>query len=1446
MRIRRLELYGFKSFCDRTAFTFGDGISCVVGPNGSGKSNVVDALKWVIGEQSARSLRGADMQDVIFAGSANRKPVGFAEVQLTLAADDGEPFPGEYAGLREVQVGRRLHRSGASEYLINQVKCRRRDVVDLFLDTGVGTNLYSFIEQGRVDKVVSATPPERRELIDEAAGISRYKQRRAEARTRLEATVTQLDRAADVADEMARRLAVLEKQVVKAARFRRLRARVRQRETFLSLVKYRGLSADRRALQQQMRDARGEEAAARRGVARREEDLRARREEVASVDAAATTWRDELAEHDARLRELASQRQLHGQRAEELAAQATQAQAQQEQVALEQEGVGRQLANLREALAATEAALASRAGSDDEARAHVERLEAAAETARVARATARTHEASSRDALAKVEARQQALALRLEELPEQLEAATLRVATLGDEQAEAAKALEAATSEAEATTATVAAARAEQVDAEKALAAVEAEIARRRAAAEARLAQAMAEVNRKRSDLATLERSQRAAEAERQRQHQRRQKEARQQRDRTVQQQVGRGRAWVDAVRSVGTRRLRGAESDLARARAEADAALRAAEREARQEGERRLQAVLAQTEERIRGVLGPLRSAASGARSRRDGLRDDVAQVRVRQAKAEARVASLEARLADSEASSDLGPALVDRLEPEAAQAALDTLGRRASLPAMAAPEAVLEARDRLPEGTTVEVYAEWHRPTPPAVVATLAEALAHHQATGEGARVAGSSERIEADGTVVLARGDVAGPAERRLRWRRELDEAVQAREEALQEEARLITAQEAAEQALTEAEAALATAEREAEGARRQARRAADQQAAAAVQAVLDEGAARREAVEAEGQVRVEAARGAADAAVREALAAREAAEAVLRDQADQALALAERAAEAEQAAAREAEGQVHGEATAAVDAALAAAEAVRATPPEALPDLDGPRSRLAAARDRAGAAAARAAEAAQRRALAQAKVDTLARDARGAHAEEAGLTARLEQARADAEAVAVELGEARAAQVAAVARRERAEVDAEDASRVASEAAQALASARAEGSALSERKSGQQARLQELQARHDALVRQGSDAAQRAEGARVRGGEAAAASEAAAAEAAELETVRAASYDRLERERGRSSELKASMAEAETDLAALQERFRKATQHMQDLVEQSTAVRAEIEALRQRIDERYQVSLPGLLDRLDRNGRLDLQVDPAVAEGLKVGQRVVEGVDALVVRPAHLDDAEAVKVALGELEEDRAALQRLGEVHLGAMEEYEELATRHSELATQREDLEGSVQRLRAAIAKMNKTCRERFREAFDQVNENFQVSYPQLLGGGTARLALTDDEDLLETGVEIFVQPPGKRLQSLSLLSGGEKAMTAIALLIALFRVRPSPFCVLDEVDAPLDERNGGRFNGMLRDLATTSQFVVITHNRKTMECADTLYGVSMTTPGVSSLVSVAL
>jgi chromosome segregation protein len=202
--------------------------------------------------------------------------------------------------------------------------------------------------------------------------------------------------------------------------------------------------------------------------------------------------------------------------------------------------------------------------------------------------------------------------------------------------------------------------------------------------------------------------------------------------------------------------------------------------------------------------------------------------------------------------------------------------------------------------------------------------------------------------------------------------------------------------------------------------------------------------------------------------------------------------------------------------------------------------------------------------------------------------------------------------------------------------------------------------------------------------------------------------------------------------------------------------------------------------------------------------------------------------------------------RAKIDRLGPVNMMAIEQYDELETRHTFLTTQRKDLVDSITLTTEAITRIDETTRQRFSEAFSAINRNFQEMFTTLFGGGRAGLTLLDENDPLESGIEIVAQPPGKRLQSVQLLSGGEKALTAISLMFGLFKYKPSPFCLLDEIDAPLDDANIGRFVGMLRSMQEHTQFILITHNRKTMEIADRLYGVTMEEPGVSKLISVQL
>ncbi len=239
MRIKKLELLGFKSFKDKTVISFDEGITGIVGPNGCGKSNIVDALVWVMGEMSAKHLRGSSMDDVIFAGSQDYAPLGMAEVSLTLE-NDGGPFPVRYLNHSEVMVTRRLHRSGESEYLINKEPSRLRDIQEIFMDTGAGSKGFSIIEQGKIGQIITSKPHERRSIIEEAAGITKFKARKRESVRKLAATETNLTRLADIVRELKRQLDSLERQAQKAERYRKIKNELRDKEVWLSAIQVSG------------------------------------------------------------------------------------------------------------------------------------------------------------------------------------------------------------------------------------------------------------------------------------------------------------------------------------------------------------------------------------------------------------------------------------------------------------------------------------------------------------------------------------------------------------------------------------------------------------------------------------------------------------------------------------------------------------------------------------------------------------------------------------------------------------------------------------------------------------------------------------------------------------------------------------------------------------------------------------------------------------------------------------------------------------------------------------------------------------------------------------------------------------------------------------------------------------------------------------------------------
>ena len=341
----------------------------------------------------------------------------------------------------------------------------------------------------------------------------------------------------------------------------------------------------------------------------------------------------------------------------------------------------------------------------------------------------------------------------------------------------------------------------------------------------------------------------------------------------------------------------------------------------------------------------------------------------------------------------------------------------------------------------------------------------------------------------------------------------------------------------------------------------------------------------------------------------------------------------------------------------------------------------------------------------------------------------------------------------------------------------------------------------------------------------------------------------------SLQRLSEEEGKIAvdlENARSKARAEKDQVRVEELAARAARDRRDAAKDRQvaaevawqAVKLAVDALLHTAEERHGLSLPSLLDRVDRDGAILVPGwEPSEAER-ELGAEVVPTL-RLDGQALDLSDTEIAErhLAVAAL---RETLFKLGEVDPEAIPEYHVVRAQFLDIDRQRKDLDQAIEVIESAIARINQTCRERFRETFDLVHEHFAVIYPTLVGGGSARLDLTDAEDLLTCGVEMLVQPPGKKVQVLSLLSGGEKAMAAIGLIFALFKVKPSPFCLLDEVDAPLDEGNGTRFNAMLRVMSASSQFIVITHNKKTMEAADVLYGITMPEPGTSRVVTVRL
>lgn len=1286
MHLKALTLRGFKSFASATTLRFEPGITCVVGPNGSGKSNVVDALSWVMGEQGAKSLRGGKMEDVIFAGTTGRPPLGRAEVSLTIDNSDGA-LPIEYA---EVTITRIMFRNGGSEYQINGDTCRLLDIQELLSDSGIGREMHVIVGQGQLDSVLHADPMGRRAFIEEAAGVLKHRKRKEKALRKLDAMGANLARVQDLTDELRRQLKPLGRQAAVARRAAVIQADLRD-------ARLRLLADDLTTLRDALRDEIADEA-----------ELK-KRKDAAEADLKAVLARE--AELEGEVRRLAPRLQRAQQTWYELS-----------QLAERVRGTI-SLADAR-VRSATEAPAEERRGRD----------------------------------------------------PEDLEREAARIR---EQEAELTAALEAAEHALEDTVA-------HRADLERELAAEERRLKdAARAIADRRegLARLNGQVNaaRSRAGSAQAEIDRLAAS-----------RDEAQERAHAAQEEYEQLRAEVEGL-DADDEELTARHEEAKQALAGAQAAHSAAREEATA-AERRRAAVAARHEALALGLRRKDGTGALlGARDRLAGLLGPAAELLTVEPGYEVPVAAALGTAADAVAVADpataadairllrerdagratmlLGAVAGDAPEarphhvPEQSGEHVRVQGEaRGTGPAHpgapAASAGVPAAPGRLPaqagaQGSTESTPGA--QPAPAAQPAPGAQAGAH--ACTESALAAPAAQPTPVPDAVALPHGRaetataltapavadlVRGPAALMTAVHRLVQHMVVVG--TLEEAEELI----AAHPGLT-----AVTGEGDVLAAHFAHGGSAGAPSLLEVQASVDEAAAEL-----------------ADLAVRcEELAQ---AQRLAGERRTEGTALVEELGERRRAAEREKSGVAQQLGRLSGQARAAAGEAERMT------------ASAARAQESLERTVEEAEELAERLLVAEEapveeEPDTSVRDrlaADGANARQTEMEARL-QARTHEERVKSLAGRAdgldraarteREARARAEQRRARLRHEAEVASAVASGARQLLAHVEV------------------------SLVR--------------------ADQERTSAEAAKGERER-----ELAAERGRGRDLKGELDK------------------LTDSVHRGEVLGAEkrlrIEQLETKALEELGVEPAGLIAEYGP----DQLVPPSPAAE---GEELPEDPEHPRNRPKAFVRAEQEK----RLRSAERAYQQLGKVNPLALEEFSALEERHKFLSEQLEDLKRTRADLLQVIKEVDERVEQVFTEAYRDTAREFEGVFSRLFPGGEGRLILTDPDNMLATGVDVEARPPGKKVKRLSLLSGGERSLTAVALLVAIFKARPSPFYVMDEVEAALDDTNLQRLIRIMEELQESSQLIVITHQKRTMEVADALYGVSMQGDGVSKVIS---
>ena len=1164
MKLRRIKLSGFKSFVEPTTIPLPSRVTSIVGPNGCGKSNVVDAVRWVLGEGSAKHLRGGHMTDFIFNGSDNRAPVSRAVAELVFDNREGT-LGGPYAAFDEISVKRAVDRDGNSEYYLNGSRCRRKDITDLFLGTGLGPRAYAIIEQGMIGRIVEARPEDRRLMIEEAAGVTRYKERRKETVRRIEHTRENLERVEDLRGELGDRLERLGEQADRAREYKRLKQEQRE-------LDHRLLGARYRDQQQAVENRQGE-------VRRLETELEGVRRQVTEVEAEVERQRQAYDQANEAVNE--AQGRYYARESEIAGLEREQAHARQERERLEQErdAARAEIAELEERLAEHRERIEESAGEQESLKAEVARLEEVHQEAAAALETARQRQQQAEEADRQAREAMQAPAQEARLQEERRQQAERRLAAI----AERRQALEAERGEF--------GSEAGDTDTEGARATLEAAEERRDAAA---------------GELEAAERELRDREAERDEAAEAVSRQ-RHERERTA--------AQLESLRALDRR---GDDLDAGP------------------------QALLERVDGDRSRLLGGRLAVASGW------------ETAVEEVLAE----RLHALVSSADEWADVLAWMRDR---EAGR--FPAVRPNGEVPGEAEAGGLMAKIDC--DAELRPVVAGWLAGV--GAAGDLDQALSRADGLGPGEfLVTPDGDRVGRD-WVVVHRG-ASDPESSWLQRRREiegLEERLQADEGRVEAaEAGLESAREAFEAARERVESARADL-KQAEAAVGEARDEVNRR-----QAEADRLAQRRQHLDSELE-RLDEEAGAESAA---------------RDEAAEAV---ETAREREQAG-----EQAHRERREELETARQEAQAAEAAEREAREALSQAKSRLDS----------------------------------------------LEAARSEAE---------RHTQWA--------------------------------NDELAKRRQ----RLSELEERLATAEEPGSDVQERLEAAL------------------------------------------AARAEAEAELSARRQEAESAQSALAAAEERRAEAETRVEAARNSLEEARQA--------LNKDEVRLEEVETRIEEAGATRQAVLADLpeDA---------DAAALEKRRGE---QQKAIDKLGTVNLAAIEEFDEVSERKAHLDDQAGDLEEALTTLENAIHRIDAETRNRFRETFEAVDANFRKLFPRLFGGGRAYLEMTA-EDPLETGVEILAQPPGKKVRSINLLSGGEKALTAVAMTFALFQLNPAPFCVLDEVDAPLDDANVGRYGDLLREMSDTTQFIVITHNKTTMQAADQLVGVTMAEPGVSRMVTVSV